>query len=105
MGPYCIFCNTRCFLERRLKDGRTVLLATCAAGMRRDRRKVGEDHTTAINPVTGEPGGDRRDQLSPRFPQGTPGYEAYAAALRVELAKFAAGEPPYPYPEGRRGPR
>lgn len=33
--------------------------------------------------------------LKPRFPEGTPEYEAYAAQLRAELAKFAAGEPPY----------
>lgn len=31
----------------------------------------------------------------PRFPEGTPEYAAYAAQLGPELAKFAAGEPPY----------
>lgn len=31
----------------------------------------------------------------PRFPVGTPEYAAYAAELRIELAKFAAGAPPY----------
>ena len=31
----------------------------------------------------------------PRFPQGTPEYDAYAAELRAELAKFVAQEPPY----------
>lgn len=30
---------------------------------------------------------------TPRFPKGTPEYERYAAELRVELDKFAHGEP------------
>lgn len=33
--------------------------------------------------------------FGPKYPEGTPEYDAYAAALRVELAKFAAHEPPY----------
>ena len=36
--------------------------------------------------------------LEPRYPQGTPEYDAYAAELCGELAKFAAGQDPYPYP-------
>lgn len=35
---------------------------------------------------------------APRFPEGTPEYDAYRAELRVELSKFAKGEKPYPYP-------
>lgn len=35
--------------------------------------------------------------VPPTFPVGTPEYAAYAAKLRAELAKFAAGEEPYPY--------
>ncbi len=45
---------------------------------------------------------------APRFPEGTPEYDAYEKELRGELAKFAAGEEPYPYrPEelGRDGGR
>jgi hypothetical protein len=34
----------------------------------------------------------------PLYPAGTPEYAAYADELRIELDKFAAGEPPYPYP-------
>ncbi|MBF9135157.1 hypothetical protein I0C86_40475 [Plantactinospora sp. S1510] len=52
MGPYCQFCDQRCFLPRVLRDARLVLLATCAQGMERDRAKAGQDHTTALNPVT-----------------------------------------------------
>lgn len=52
MGPYCRYCNHRCFLLRILRDGRTMLLATCARGMAHDREVCGQDHTTAINPVT-----------------------------------------------------
>lgn len=38
-------------------------------------------------------GGDL--QRTVKYPPGTPEYEAYVAELRAELAKFAAGEPPY----------
>jgi hypothetical protein len=53
MGPYCKYCDRRCFVPRVLAGGRSMLLATCAAGMEWDRQKVGQDHTTAINPVSG----------------------------------------------------
>lgn len=33
--------------------------------------------------------------LEPKYPQGTPEYEAYAKALRAELKLFARGEAPY----------
>lgn len=49
MGPYCRYCDRRCFLER-IVDGRTILLATCEAGMEHDRQSCGQDHTTATNP-------------------------------------------------------
>lgn len=52
MGPYCKFCDSRCFVSRVLRDGRSMLLATCARGAAHDRAKVGKDHTTALNPVT-----------------------------------------------------
>lgn len=52
MGPYCKFCDRRCFVNRVLGDGRSMLLATCAAGMDHDRWAVGQDHTTALNPIT-----------------------------------------------------
>lgn len=48
-----MFCDHRCFVERILRDGRSMLLATCAKGMAHDRKAVGEDYTTALNPVTG----------------------------------------------------
>lgn len=38
------------------------------------------------------------DTIEPKYPKGTPEYDAYAAELAVELAKFAAGEAPYTYP-------
>lgn len=55
MGPYCDFCARRCFVQRVLRDGRTMLLATCARGMEHDRAQAGQDHTTALNPVTEAP--------------------------------------------------
>lgn len=33
----------------------------------------------------------------PKYPPGTPEYEAYAAALACELKSFSAGEPPYDF--------
>lgn len=52
MGPYCNFCDMRCFVPRILRDGRSMILATCTAGMRHDHEATGEDHTTALNPAT-----------------------------------------------------
>lgn len=52
MGPYCNYCGRRCFLLRVLKDGRTMLLATCDKGMEHDRRVGGETHEDALNPAT-----------------------------------------------------
>jgi hypothetical protein len=37
-------------------------------------------------------------EMTPKFPPGTPEYEAYRTELRMELGKFAKGKPPYPYP-------
>jgi hypothetical protein len=52
MGPYCQFCDFRCFVERRLPfTTDTFLMATCQRGMAHDRAKTGHDHTTAINPA------------------------------------------------------
>lgn len=52
MGGYCRYCNHRCFLLRVLKDGQTVLLATCPSGMNNDLAKTGQTHETAVNPIT-----------------------------------------------------
>ncbi len=53
MGPYCKFCDRRCFVPRTLADGRTLILATCQRGAEYDREQCGQDHETAIDPVTG----------------------------------------------------
>lgn len=50
-GAYCRFCDHRCFVLRRLKDGRSLHLATCHAGMAHDRASCGEDADTAMNPA------------------------------------------------------
>lgn len=52
MGPYCKFCDFRCFVLRVLADGRSMLMATCRRGMEHSRAVTGQDHTMAINPVT-----------------------------------------------------
>lgn len=38
-----------------------------------------------------------RGVAQPRFPEGTPEYEAYAAELRGELAKWSTGQAPYEF--------
>ena len=35
------------------------------------------------------------ESIEPKYPPGTPEYEAYSEALRIELRKFAKQEPPY----------
>ena len=52
MGAYCRYCDHRCFVLRTLTNGQTICLATCPAGMVHDRRAVGQDHRTALNPIT-----------------------------------------------------
>lgn len=53
MGPYCKFCDFRCFVPRLLPfKTETLLMATCLAGMAHDRKATGHDHTTAVKPRT-----------------------------------------------------
>lgn len=51
MGPYCRYCDMRCSVLRTVRDGRTLLLATCSTGRVHDLGKLGEDHSTAVNPI------------------------------------------------------
>ena len=56
-GPYCRYCDQRCFVSRKMPDdatwrpGETVHLATCVNGAAHDREETGHDYTTAINPA------------------------------------------------------
>lgn len=54
MGPYCRFCDRRCFVVRVIPDGPEAgwsgCMSTCVRGMVRDRDRLGHDHRTAINP-------------------------------------------------------
>lgn len=51
-GPYCRFCDRRCFVYRILPDRSWAgMMATCAEGMAYDRGALRHDHTTAVNPV------------------------------------------------------
>jgi hypothetical protein len=63
MGPYCDFCDHRCFVLRRLPDDANgkiagvgeILMATCQRGMAHDREQTGYTHKTAINPCDPQP--------------------------------------------------
>lgn len=56
MGPYCDYCQHRCFVPRILPDdatfwpGKSLLMATCSKGMEHDLKGTGYTHLTAINP-------------------------------------------------------
>lgn len=50
-GAYCQYCDQRCFVLRRLPDGKEWHMATCPKGMEHDRAVTGYDHTTAHNPL------------------------------------------------------
>lgn len=79
MGPYCQYCDQRCFVPRALADGSHLIMATCSKGMEHDRRVTGQDHTTARNP---------RARERTRF--GRAGEQAITAAR--ELIAAAAEE-------------
>lgn len=49
-GPYCRYCDHRCFVARTLPDfSWSGHLATCPDGMAHDRKRLGFDHSTALN--------------------------------------------------------
>jgi len=52
MGPYCRYCDHRCFVLRCLPDtGRQLLMATCPAGEDHDQIMTGYTYETATNPA------------------------------------------------------
>lgn len=51
MGPYCRYCNNRCFVIRVVPGQGEMLLATCRRGMEHDSESCGYDQTTAQNPA------------------------------------------------------
>lgn len=78
MGPYCRYCDQRCFALRVLHSGETVLLATCPRGMAHDRKVTGQDHTTAVNPAL-------RERMA------TPGYMPTLDEALEDPAGFVEG--------------
>ena len=60
MGPYCNYCDRRCFVPRVLPEdakfwpGKSLLMATCPKGMEYDFEGTGYTHETAINPLEKE---------------------------------------------------
>jgi hypothetical protein len=56
VGPYCRYCDHRCFVPRIVPGKGEILLATCWAGMEHDRNTTGGyDHTNTTNPYTPAP--------------------------------------------------
>lgn len=51
MGPYCVYCDNRCFVPRKVPGSPVSLMATCPAGMANDLRATGYTYLTAINPA------------------------------------------------------
>jgi hypothetical protein len=52
MGSYCRYCGHRCFVLRQIPGaGSSLHMATCRMGAEHDRKKIGYDYTTAINPL------------------------------------------------------
>lgn len=43
MGPYCKYCDQRCFIPNPKQGQQVTILATCARGMERDRAELGYD--------------------------------------------------------------
>lgn len=50
MGPYCMYCEHRCFVPRRVPGSSATLMATCPGGMACDMRATGYTYLTATNP-------------------------------------------------------
>lgn len=55
MGPYCKFCDRRCFVYRQVIVGGEVIwagaMATCPKGRAHDRARLGVDIAGAHNPA------------------------------------------------------
>jgi len=50
MGSYCPYCDTLCFVDRVLPDGRRVRMHTCCGGMDADLAAFNHNYLTATNP-------------------------------------------------------
>lgn len=50
MGPYCIYCDHRCFVIRNVPGEGRRMMATCPGGMKFDLEHTGHTYLTAINP-------------------------------------------------------
>lgn len=111
MGPYCKFCDFRCFVIRVLADGATRMMATCLRGMEFDRQACGQDHTTAINPVTDPEAVEAlRARLGATATVPSAAAEAQAMSdLREQIitaekaAQAAADRAPRPFGKGNDG--
>lgn len=55
-GSYCRYCGERCFVLRVVPDSPITHLASCPRGKEHDRKALGVDADTALNPITGKIG-------------------------------------------------
>lgn len=63
MGPYCMYCDHRCFVLREVPGAsRQVLMATCRAGRDHDQIRTGYTAHTTINPYPAATQQPRADQ-------------------------------------------
>lgn len=57
MGPYCSYCDRRCFVPRLMPHdakryaGGSVIMATCPEGAAHDLEATGYTYITAVNPA------------------------------------------------------
>lgn len=93
MGPYCQYCDRRCFVLRVLpadakeSAGKTILMATCAQGMEHSRATTGHTHETAYNPQ--EPAHADRIAAMAQWRDGWQAGYAQAAQDRRDLVEAA----------------
>jgi len=46
MGPYCQFCDHRCFVHNPRSEPRATIIATCARGQVHDLKHLGYNYRT-----------------------------------------------------------
>ncbi|UXE03838.1 ADP-ribosylglycohydrolase [Gordonia phage ObLaDi] len=101
MGPYCTYCDHRCFVPNPIGGQRATILATCQAGKDHDRRSLGYDiDTIRQNPDRKDPAmGARFD--TEKYRNAMIGLAAGDAwGYQVEFTTYDRLDGPVAPPEG-----